>query len=75
MADEIYKGYRIVQSPSSGFMVRDLANVDIGGGFATVKLAKEHIDAYTAEGEPTSEDSRSVWAGATGIVPPETGKA
>jgi len=56
-------------------MVRDLANVDIGGGFATVKLAKEHIDAYTAEGEPTSEDSRSVWAGATGIVPPETGKA
>jgi hypothetical protein len=75
MTDETYKGYKIVEAPSGGFTVLGPDNVELVSGYGTVELAKQHIDAYTAEGEPTSEDLKSVWAGATGIVPPGTGKA
>jgi|HubBroStandDraft_3_1064219.scaffolds.fasta_scaffold457117_1 hypothetical protein len=74
MAAVSHKGYTIAESPS-GFKVIAPDGVEIGDGFGTAEMAKKQIDAYLAEGEPTSEDLKSVEAGATGIVPPGTGKA
>ena len=75
MTDESYKSHTIVKSPSDGFKVIAPDGEELGSGFATAQMAKQHLDAYLAEGEPTSEDLKSVEAGATGIVPPGTGKA
>jgi hypothetical protein len=75
MSEETYKGYKIVPSSSGGFTVFGPDGAELVSGYGTVELAKQHVDAYTAEGEPTSEDLKSVWAGVTGKVPPGTGNA
>jgi hypothetical protein len=75
MAGETYKGYTIAPSSSGGFTVFGPDGAELVSGYATVELAKQHVDAYTADGEPTSDDLKAVQAGATGIVPPGTGKA
>jgi hypothetical protein len=75
MTCEIYKGYKIVASASRGFTVLGTDDEELVGGYGSVELAKRHIDAYIAEGEPTSEDVKSVLAGTTGRVPPGTGNA